>query len=143
MKTKIIVAILYLAILVSLFLPYQNRSNFVTSEVVSDLAYGYEMMSALFPMIFLMIVVMMVYLLESYVWPMIFTLLNLLTVWLVRFEIHFQGFIDHYYDTKSGAGYYILFICSVLFAIVIGIQLFIQVKRRIDKTFKNQLKSIK
>ena len=61
---------------------------------------------------------------ERQIITVIFSTIILILTWLVRYSIHFQGFIDHDYDSKTGTGYLLLFI-SVLTHFVISFSAFI------------------
>ena len=135
MKTRILItSLLFLGILSSLFFPYIHRINIVNyGEGLSAFSYGYEMMSTILSVTALMITTILMNFsdtLKRWQWSLASALVNLCAVWLIRFEIHFQGFIDHDFDTRSGVGYYMLFAFSIAFVLVCLIYISIYLRKR-------------
>ena len=118
-KEKMIYLILlgigFIGCIVSLYYPYLIKLNVRSGNLdLPKIKYGYEyyltsLSLALFPSIFLITV-----LTKRVVLTFIFSLLNLGVVYLIRASIHFQGFIDHDYDSKTGLGFHLIFSFSIL-----------------------------
>lgn len=51
---------------------------------------------------------------KSEIRAFIFSFITLGLVYITRNEIHFQGFIDHDYDSKTGFGFYLIFVFSII-----------------------------
>ena len=97
--------------IISLFLPYLLKLNICCGDLsLPNMYEGYHysltylilllMLASLFSLVFA----------KRQIITVLFSVLMLPLTWLVRYSIHFQGFIDHDYDSKTGLGFLLLFI---------------------------------
>lgn len=107
--------------IVSLFYPYLLKLNFPQSFHLPGVIYGYEYSFALFSLVLNAIIVVRIIRGNNILYTLIICTINLIFVYLVRESIHFQGFIDHDYDSKTGLGFHLLFYSSIVqFVVVLG-----------------------
>lgn len=124
-KQRVFFAILFCITLstavASLFLPYLVKLNYCCPDFgisATEIGYSYRLSGILILLIlgslFLILTV------KNQIYTLVLSILILLITWLIRFSIHFQGFIDHNYDSKTGTGFLLLFI-SVLTHFVLSL----------------------
>lgn len=107
--------------MVSLFYPYLLKLNFHKSFHLPGVIYGYEYGVAKFSLILSAIIVVRIIRENDILYTLIICAINLFLVYLVRESIHFQGFIDHDYDSKTGVGYLLLFCSTIVqFMVILG-----------------------
>lgn len=112
---------------VSLFLPYLVKVNRMGGDLTlpqTQLGYQYGLSS-------LLLVIMTATLIfiaseRKQIVSVILSSTVLILVWLVRYSIHFKGFIDHDYDSKTGTGFLLLFIAAIAHFIFSLSALFLQ-----------------
>lgn len=133
-KIKVIYLVLlgfcFISGIVSLFFPYLIKLNVRSGNLdLPKIKYGYEyslpaFSLALYPFLFLI-----EKLTKRISIALIFSLFNLGFVYLTRKTIHFQSFIDHDFDSKTGLGYHLIFTFSILQFIFTLIYCIIAVKK--------------
>jgi hypothetical protein len=117
--------------IVSLFLPYLIRLNIHSGNLnISKIEYGHKFSTALISISFMLITFYYKQEVRNNIITIFLSSLICLSVYLVRLMIHFQGFIDHDFDTKAGIGFVTLTICSILFCSFIFIELFYDHKKK-------------
>lgn len=108
-------AICLLIVIVSIFYPFQIKSNVHAGDLgIPRIEFGFEY--SLIPYTLLLLYVITYYSVFAYgILPLvILSVLALGFVRLIRYSIHFQGLIDHNYDTNAGSGFYIFFWSVIL-----------------------------
>jgi hypothetical protein len=128
-KQRVILSVLFgvtiICTIVSLFLPYLMKLNICCGDLTLPKMYaGHHYQLTTIILLFMFASVLSLLLIERQILTVIFSTITLILTWLVRYSIHFQGFIDHDYDSKTGTGYLLLFI-SVLTHFVISFSAFI------------------
>ena len=128
-KQRVILSVLFgvtiICTIISLFLPYLIKLNIYCGDLTLPKMYeGYHYQLTTIILLFMFASVLSLLLIERQIITVIFSAVVLILTWLVRYSIHFQGFIDHNYDSKTGTGYLLLFI-SVLTHFVISLSTFI------------------
>ena len=128
-KQRVILSVLsgvtIISTIVSLFLPYLLKLNICCGDLTLPKMYvGYHYQLTVIILLFMFASFLSLTLTERQIITVIFSTIILILTWLVRYSIHFQGFIDHDYDSKTGTGYLLLFI-SVLTHFVISFSAFI------------------
>ena len=128
-KQRVILSVLsgvtIITTIVSLFLPYLLKLNICCGDLTLPKMYvGYHYQLTVIILLFMFASFLSLTLTERQIITVIFSTIILILTWLVRYSIHFQGFIDHDYDSKTGTGYLLLFI-SVLTHFVISFSAFI------------------
>ena len=128
-KQRVILSVLsgvtIISTIVSLFLPYLLKLNICCGDLTLPKMYvGYHYQLTVIILLFMFASFLSLTLTERQIITVIFSTSILILTWLVRYSIHFQGFIDHDYDSKTGTGYLLLFI-SVLTHFVISFSAFI------------------
>jgi hypothetical protein len=92
------------------------RSGYVD---LSSSVSGYEFELASFSLALFFVIVLTTFMSEKLNFSLFVCAINLIFVYLIRESIHFQGFIDHDYDSKTSVGYLLLFCTSIVQFIVI------------------------
>ncbi len=111
MPYLIVIIICFLGSLTSIFFPYLEKLNVYCGDLELPMSVpGYEFSSIPFIMITILIAAF-----TSLNWSFFLSFVNLGLVYLTRTAIHFQGFIDHDYDSKAAIGYYLLVAFSIIF----------------------------
>ena len=112
----------FVSCIVSLFLPYLEKLNICSGYVdLSSSVSGYEFELASFSLALFFVVVLTTFMSEKLNFSLFVCAINLIFVYLIRESIHFQGFIDHDYDSKTGVGYLLLFYTSIVqFMMIFG-----------------------
>jgi hypothetical protein len=107
----IVIGICFLGSLASIFFPYLEKLNVVAGNLDLPISVpGYEFENIPFVMITMVLAAF-----TNLNWSFFLSIVHLGLVYLTRTAIHFQGFIDHDYDSKAGLGYYLLFAFSIIF----------------------------
>jgi hypothetical protein len=110
--------------IVSLFYPYLLKLNFSPHHHLPGVIYGYEYEFAKFSLVLNAIIVVRIIRENNILYTLIICAINLIFVYLIREFIHFQGFIDHDYDSKTGVGYLLLFYTSIVqFMVISGLSI--------------------
>lgn len=141
-KQRVILTVLsgltIIGAIVSLFLPYLLKLNICCGDLTLPKIYvGYDYLLTVITLLFMFASILSLKLSERQIITVIFSAITLILTWLVRFSIHFQGFIDHDYDSKTGSGFLLLFI-SVLCHFVISFSAFIlQIRNRKSNATNN------
>ncbi len=142
-KQRVILSVLFgvtiICTIISLFLPYLMKLNICCGDLTLPKMYeGYHYQLTTIILLFIFASVLSLLLDERQITTVIFSAIVLILTWLVRYSIHFQGFIDHDYDSKTGIGYLLLFI-SVLTHFVVSFSAFIlQIRNRESNTTKTK-----
>jgi hypothetical protein len=117
--------LLLLITILSLFFPFIQRLNIHTSDPsISKLVLGKEMFTPFISLVLMCLIYLFFYIQKLHriiIW--IVLVIYGLSVVLVRKSIHFQGFIDHDYDTKTGIGFYVMFVSAVIYSGLIVFEL--------------------
>ena len=118
-------------VIASLFLPYLVKLNIQGGDpLLPSYHLGYQYVLAL------VILLMMLYSIYcSTVEKKVFIALTLslpilFLTYFIRYSIHFQGFIDHDYDSKTGLGYILLFIATMLHVGICGSAFILYIQNR-------------
>lgn len=96
--------------IVSIFYPFQIKTNVHSGDLrIPRIEFGFEY--SLIPFTLLLLIVIAYYsIFINRIRPLvILSVLVLGFVQLIRYSIHFQGFIDHDYNTNAGSGFYLFF----------------------------------
>lgn len=108
---------------VSLFFPFLIKLKVSASNLdLPGVEYGYDFFFTALSITLSANILYFSIISEKKIILLIFSLFNLLSVYFLRLSIHFQGFIDHAYDSKTGLGYHLLFLFSILQFIVILVE---------------------
>lgn len=107
----IVISICFFGSLTSIFFPYLEKLNVNGSNLNLPISVpGYE-----FDIIPFILITIVIAAFTNLNWSFFLSLVNLGLVYLTRIAIHYQGFIDHDYDSKAGFGYYLLVGFSIIF----------------------------
>lgn len=99
--------------IVSLFFPYLEKLNVRGGDLdLPTILYGYSFQTTSFALLFNVILILILVTTKNTFLPFMFSFLSLGFVYITRILIHFQGFIDHDFDSKTGMGYHLLVIFS-------------------------------
>ena len=79
-----------------------------------EVLYGYEYTLTAISLMFMVTTIFIAAFTERFVLNLFFGLFNLGLVYLVRSSIHFQGFLDHDYNSKTGLGFHLFFTFSII-----------------------------
>jgi hypothetical protein len=121
--------------IVSIFYPFQIKTNVHAGDLgIPRIEFGFEY--SLIPFTLLLLIVIAYYsVIVNRILPIVvFSVLALGFVQLIRYSIHFQGYIDHDYDTNAGFGFY-------LFFWVVIVQLLVSLSLKIWDRYSFQSKS--
>lgn len=115
----------FVCCIISLFLPYLEKLNIRRGfNYHSAFVSGYEFESVHFSLALFFVIVLTTFMSGKLIFSLIICAINLFFVYLVREFIHFQGFIDHDYDSKTGVGYLLLFYTSIVqFMVISGLSI--------------------
>lgn len=121
-KTKFIVLLIicFVGSITSLFFPYLLKlnihgGNLELPEVING--YSYQITSLL--LLFEAVIILILITTKRIIWPSIIAFFCLGLVHFTRTLIHYQGFIDHDFDSKTGFGYHLLFVFTILFVAIV------------------------
>jgi len=118
---------------ISLFLPYLVKLNIHSGDLTLPEMYeGYHYRLTMLILFILLTTIFSIALSNRQIFNVILSAIILILTYLVRLSIHFQGMIDHDYDSKTGLGFKLLF-SVVVFHFVICIGAFV-VERKELKT---------
>ena len=95
----------------SLCFPYLERLNISSDYFKSHpFVVGYEYEMAVFVVVLMLTTTIFAFYRNYSKWACIVSLITLGFVYWLRCIIHFQGMIDHDYDSKTGIGFRMLFV---------------------------------
>ena len=107
-----IIIICLLGSLVSIFFPYLEKLDMLRGDLdLLDSVPGYKLIMPRFILIFMFLTVFA----KNETRAFIYSFIILCFVYYTRTAIHYQGFLDHDYHSKTGIVYYILFVFSIIF----------------------------
>lgn len=101
--------------IVSLFLPYLIKSNIHGGDLSLPKFYDgfhYSLSSFIIALMIANVVIITRSIQKVFLFISLFFIL--LTTYLVRNSIHFQGMIDHDYDSRTGVGFKLLFLAVII-----------------------------
>jgi hypothetical protein len=105
----------FVGAIVSLFLPYLEKLNIRSGDLnQATVKRGSEYFSAHLAVISIGVNLLVCLISNSKVFSLLLSIVTLILVYFTRNMIHFQDFIDHDYDSKTGQGYVLLFGFAVL-----------------------------
>ena len=115
----------------SLFLPYLVKLNVRSGDLSLPVLYegSHYGLAKLIPFIMVLSIFSVALIQKQFITIMLSGIVLILT-YLVRHSIHFQGFIDHDYDTKTGTGFLLLFIAVIAHFIISLCALILQMRNR-------------
>ncbi len=117
--------------IVSLFFPYLLKSNICCGDLTLPKIYvGHDYLLTVIILLFMFASILSLKQSERQIITLIFSIIILILTWLVRFSIHFQGFIDHDYDSNTGSGYLLLFISVLCHSVISFIAFILQIRNR-------------
>jgi hypothetical protein len=109
----ILLSTCFIGAFTSMFFPYLEKLVLKNGHLfIFESVPGY----AFFLMPFILITMILAAFTHLH-WSFFWSVLHIGLVYLNRFAIHYQGFIDHDYDSKAGLGYYLLCLFSSVFFI--------------------------
>jgi hypothetical protein len=109
----ILVCTCFIGAFASMFFPYLEKLGLQNGHLyIFESVPGY----AFFLMPFILIT-MILAIFTHLNWSFFWSVFHIGLVYLNIFAIHYQGFIDHDYDSKAGLGYYLLCLFSSVFFI--------------------------
>jgi hypothetical protein len=136
----VLIAIVFVGSFVSLYYPYLVKSNINGGDLLlPKFFYGYHFGLTKLILFVMLASIYSVAFIRRQIITVILSLTILILVYLVRYSIHFQGFIDHNYDTKTGVGYLLLFSLAITH-IAISVSAFIIQMRSRKMNVTNTLK---
>jgi hypothetical protein len=110
----------FIGAFVSMFFPYLEKLGWQNGQLsIFESVPGY----AFFLMPFILITMILAAFTHLH-WSFFWSVFHIGLVYLNRFAIHYQGFIDHDYDSKAGLGYYLLCLFSSIFFILTTVNWF-------------------
>ncbi len=123
---------------ISLFYPYLLKLNICCGDKTLPKFYnGYDY-TFTYPILFFMLASMLCILkFKSQIALIVFNVFILFLIWLVRLSIHYQGYIDHDYDSKTGFGFLLLFISVTVHFILSILALTLEKRSRILNPGRN------
>lgn len=96
--------------IVSIFYPFQIKTNVHAGDLgIPRIEFGFEYSLIPFTLLLLIVIAYYSVIINRILPIVVFSVLALGFVKLIRYSIHFQGFIDHNYDTNAGSGFYLFF----------------------------------
>lgn len=111
----IVIIICFIGSLTSIFLPYLEKLNVRSSDLeLPKLIIGTEYGITTFVLLSIATVFLITAFTDNKFWPFFMSIITLGLVYFTRVFIHFQGMIDHDYDSKTGSGYRMLFTFSII-----------------------------
>ena len=115
----------------SLFLPYLVKLNIRSGDLTLPKFYeGYHYGLTNLVLFIMTATIFSIALIHRQFVSIILSAIVLLLVWLVRKSIHFQGFIDHDFDSKTGAGFVLLFVTAIAHFLISLSAFILQIKNR-------------
>lgn len=109
----ILVGTCFIGAFVSMFFPYLEKLGLQNGHfTIFESVPGYSFF--FMPFVF---ITMILAVFTHLHWSLFWSIFHIGLVYLIRFSIHYQGFIDHDYDSKAGLGYYLLYLFSITFFI--------------------------
>lgn len=140
-KQRVIFALLMtlpvIAVIASLFLPYLVKLNVQNEDLTTpNIHLGYQYVLALVILLMMLYSVYCITVEKKNFVALALSLPILFLTYLIRYSIHFQGFIDHDYDSKTGSGFLLLFVAVIIhFGICVSaFILYIQNRNRFSKS---------
>jgi hypothetical protein len=114
----------------SLFLPYLVKLDIHSGDLTLPEMYEGYHYSLMKLILFIMLAsVFSVALLNRQIITVVLSVIILILTYLVRFSIHYQGMVDHDYDSQTGIGFKLLFIVVLIHFIISVIAFIIERKQ--------------
>lgn len=127
------VILTFIGAVISLFLPYLVKLNIHGGDLTLPEMYeGYHYPLSTLILFILLTTIFSIALSNRQIFNVILSVIVLILTYLIRLSIHFQGMIDHDYDSKTGLGFKVLF-SVVIFHFVICIGAFVIEQRSLKR----------
>lgn len=128
-----VVFVCFSSSIISLFLPYLERINVRSGDLdLPIFVSGSKYFIAYFVVVSIGINLLVILISDRRIFSFLLSLLTALLVSIIRKMIHFQGFIDHDYDSKTGSGFLLLFVSCSLLLLASSVALFYSFVKRIS-----------
>ena len=140
-KQRVLYAVLMifpaLAVIISLFLPYLIKLNVQSGDLsLPTILYGHQYPLAIVVALLMVHAIFCISFEKKIFIAMTLNVPILFLVYIIRYSIHFQGYIDHDYDSKTGSGFIVLFITAMVQFGICGTAFIAYLRNRDSKILK-------
>lgn len=118
-------------VIASLFLPYLVKVNVQSGDLtLPNVLMGYQYVLALVILLMMLYSVYCITVEKKIFVALALSLPILFLTYFIRHSIHFQGFVDHDYDSKTGLGFLLLFLAVIVHFGICGSAFILYIRNR-------------
>lgn len=121
-------------VIASLFLPYLVKLNVQSGDLtLPNVLLGNQFVLALVILLMMLYSIYCITVEKKFFVALALSLPILFLTYFVRYSIHFQGFIDHDYDSKTGLGFHLLFLAVIIHLGICSSAFILYIRNRNEK----------